>query len=274
MKKPDRIQDLKNETAAVYEKARDSGKLIHCITNPIAVTRSADAVLALGCRPIMAEHPAEAAEITRTADALLLNLGNITDARIASIRISAETAALNGIPFVIDAVGAACSELRRKLAEEVVGSFHPAVVKGNYSEITALCDKNYRSSGVDTDKSLGTDETAQSAVSYAEKHSCVVMASGNTDIITDGKRLVYMNNGTRMLSRITGTGCMLGALTAVMLTAGEPFTASAAACAVLGIAGELVSPGCGSGSFFTGLMDNLFTFRSDYLDRIKTEDKL
>ena len=51
---------MKNEIAAVYEKARDSGKLIHCITNPIAVTRSADAVLALGCRPIMAEHPAEA----------------------------------------------------------------------------------------------------------------------------------------------------------------------------------------------------------------------
>ena len=149
-----------------------------------------------------------------------------------------------------------------------------AVIKGNYSEITALCDENYRSSGVDADKGLGTDETAQAAAAYAKAHSCVVMASGSTDIITDGKRLVFMNNGTWMLSRITGTGCMLGALTAVMLTAGEPFAASAAACAVLGIAGELVSPGSGSGSFLVGLMDNLSAFRADDLVRIKAEGKL
>ena len=61
---------------------RDRRPLIHCITNPISINLSANALLAVGARPMMAEHPAEVAEITATAGALFLNLGNITDARI------------------------------------------------------------------------------------------------------------------------------------------------------------------------------------------------
>ena len=51
--------------------------LIHCITNPISINQTANAVLALGAKPIMAEHPLEVEEITKTASALLLNTGNI-----------------------------------------------------------------------------------------------------------------------------------------------------------------------------------------------------
>ena len=43
--------------------------LIHCITNPISINQCANAVLALGAKPIMAEHPCEVSEITKTADA-------------------------------------------------------------------------------------------------------------------------------------------------------------------------------------------------------------
>ena len=59
---------------------RDRRPLIHCITNPISINQCANAVLAAGARPIMAEHPAEVKEITESADALVLNLGNILNA--------------------------------------------------------------------------------------------------------------------------------------------------------------------------------------------------
>lgn len=39
--------------------------LIHCITHPIVVNDCANAVLALGARPIMAEHPKEAARLPK-----------------------------------------------------------------------------------------------------------------------------------------------------------------------------------------------------------------
>ena len=94
--------------------------LIHCITNPISINQCANAILAVGARPIMAEHPLEVREITKTADALLCNLGNITDARMESIKIALITAKEKEIPTVIDAVGIACSELRRNFLSELV----------------------------------------------------------------------------------------------------------------------------------------------------------
>ena len=42
----------------VRDQLPDQAPLIHCITHPIVVNDCANAVLALGGRPIMAEHPA------------------------------------------------------------------------------------------------------------------------------------------------------------------------------------------------------------------------
>ncbi len=87
--------------------------LIHCITNPISMMQCANAILGLGARPIMAEHPLEVKDITATADALLINLGNISESRMEAIEISFAEALGKDIPVVIDAVGISCSELRR-----------------------------------------------------------------------------------------------------------------------------------------------------------------
>ena len=52
----------------------------------------------------MAEHPMEVEGITKTAGALMLNLGNITDVRIESMKRSARMAAKEGIPVLLDLV--------------------------------------------------------------------------------------------------------------------------------------------------------------------------
>ena len=119
----------------IRKKTRNKKPVVHCITNPISINLCANGVLAVGAKPIMAEHPLEVAEITKTADVLVLNLGNITDARIRSIKISAKIAHEHNIPFVIDAVGVACSQLRRNLIRELLKEIKPTAIKGNYSEI-------------------------------------------------------------------------------------------------------------------------------------------
>ena len=88
----------------IRKKTVDKAPLIHCITNPISINQCANGVLSVGARPMMAEHPREAAEITQTADALVLNIANITDVRMQSVKISAKTAQANNIPFIIDAI--------------------------------------------------------------------------------------------------------------------------------------------------------------------------
>ena len=217
----------------------------------------------------MAEHPLEVAEITATADGLLLNLANITDARIKSLQISAAVAMDKGVPVVLDAVGVACSGLRRKLALKLIENYRPTVIKGNCSEIMALYNPEYHSAGVDAQK-LG--DISRVAAKLAEKYGGVVLASGKTDIITDGKKIVKIKNGCVQLSKVTGTGCMLGALCATYLSVADGMEAAKTACGVMGICGELSRTKRGNGTFAVNLMDNLSTL-TDIEKYLKSEEK-
>ena len=51
----------------ILSDARQKQPLIHCITNPISINQCANTILAVGGRPMMAEHPKETQEITQTA---------------------------------------------------------------------------------------------------------------------------------------------------------------------------------------------------------------
>lgn len=262
----ERIKDIRKQLA-------ETAPLIHCITNPISINQCANLILASGGRPIMAEHPQEVQEITRMSEALLLNLGNITDVRLESIILSADEAQKEGIPYVFDAVGIACSELRRTFTYKFLEQHTPAVIKGNYSEIHALYNCTYRSSGVDADTSLDPSQCSRIAKNLAGQYHCVILASGKTDIVTDGTQMFHINNGTPMLAGITGTGCMLGALCACYLAADQTLAAAAAACAVLGICGERSVTAQGTGSFMVNLMDRLSVLTDKELEKyIKMEE--
>lgn len=257
---------------ALRRGVREKSALVHCITNPISINQCANAILAVGAKPVMAEHPAEVAEIAATARAILINLGNITDVRMESMKIVLRVASDKSIPVVLDAVGVACSGLRKKFANEIIKICPPAIIKGNYSEINALCDEAYKSAGVDADILLTADKLSQSAKELSLQTGAVVCASGKKDIITDGNKLLYIHNGCSKLSGITGSGCMLGALTACYLTSGDALAASISACAVLGISGEMSAASFGSGSFAVNLMDNISNLKdSDIASHLKME---
>lgn len=232
--------------------------LIHCITNPISINQCANVVLAVGARPIMAEHPEEVAEITEMAKALLLNLGNITDVRMKSMMISAKVARGKQIPTVIDAVGIACSELRRNYIEDLLKVAKPSLVKGNYSEIKALYDYAYHASGVEAEASLGVEAVADMASKLAIQYQTMILASGAVDVVTDGNRTVLVSHGSPQLATITGTGCMQGAVCASYLAEEESLEAVITACNVMGISGERAETEKGPGSFLANLLDQIW----------------
>ena len=263
-----------NKLHEIREEVRRKRPLIHCITNPISIHQCANGILAVGARPIMAEHPAEVREITETADALALNLGNITDARMRSMKISMTTAREREIPVMLDAVGVACSRLRRDYIMELLGGGAPAVIKGNYSEIYALAQDDYRSSGVDADAAVGEEAVRRAAVRLARKYSATVLASGKADVVTDGTQIVRILNGTPQLSAVTGTGCLLGALCGAYLSVCPGPDAAAAACAVLGVCGQIAETDRGSGSFMVNLMDALSTLTDAQLERYENMEAI
>ena len=262
----------------IRKTVKEMQPLIHCITNPISINQCANGILAIGARPMMAEHPKEVSEITRTAQALMLNLGNITDARMESMLRSARTTKEKKIPFLLDAVGIACSTLRREYVKDLLNTAIPTVIKGNYSEIQALYRDSYRSSGVDADSSLDIQTIDHAAVSLARSLGTVILASGKVDIVTDGKSLYHIHNGTPLLSQITGTGCLQGALCASYLSAKPGIEAVITGSCILGICGELARSHRGTGTFLCSLMDKLSTLRDTeieedlYLEEISIDE--
>ena len=243
----------------ILNSLKEKNPLIHCITNPISINQCANALLSVGARPIMAEHPAEVCQITDTGKALMINLGNITQVRMKSIKLSLVKANSKSIPALMDVVGVACSNLRRKYVYDLLKTAHPSVIKGNYSEITALHDKDYFSSGIDAQGCLDVSFVSQKCRSLACKYNAVILATGKTDIVTDGQNTLYVKNGTEQLAKVTGTGCMLGSLCTGFMAVSKPLDAVVSACCYFGICGELAKTDRGNGTFMINLMDRIST---------------
>lgn len=251
-----------NRFSKVQYELRENSPLIHCITNPISINDCANFVLAVGGKPIMAEHPLEVEDITATAQALALNIGNITDARLKSIELSAKKAAELSIPWIIDMVGVNCSRLRLEYTKKLLNTVKPSIIKGNMAEIKAICNINSNSKGIDVIGADITDfhnleENISVVKKLAKKYNCVVIASGKIDIISDGSKNYTVNNGCKELSLVTGTGCILNCLVATFMAVDTPLNAGIWATAVLGVAGELADSGKGLGTYRVNLIDKV-----------------
>ena len=267
---------MRQRILQLRKRIKEEKPLIHCITNPISIHDCANVILAVGARPIMAEHPAEVADITASAGALMLNLGNITDARIESMKRSMRTAMENKIPVLLDLVGVACSDLRLDLARELLSIGHPAVLKGNMSELFAVSGLPSHAIGIDAGAQDALTAENMETVSevlraFSRNNQAIVLATGKQDFVTDGERVVLVQNGSAALSGITGTGCMVGALTAAYLPAsvalafaGTP--AALLAAITMGISGEHAASGSrGPGSFQAALLDEVFCMTDSQL---------
>lgn len=222
---------------------RAARPLVHCITNPIAIGDQANIVLAAGGRPIMAEHPDEVEAITADAGALLLNLGNITEVRIRSMERAAAAAARAGVPVTLDLVGVGCSALRREFALRLLAAYPVAVVRGNLSEALAALGRESHALGVDAGDRADGATQAEVARTLAKEYSAAALVSGPVDAVSDGERVALIPGGCELMGRITGTGCMQGALVAAFTAVAEPFDAAAFGAALLARAGEAEAAG-------------------------------
>ena len=231
-----------------FDSLKKERPLIHCITSPIAINDCANAVLAVGASPIMAEHPKEVAEIVRRAKGLSVSLANITDVRAESMGIALEAARESSVKSVIDLVGITCSQFRKELALSYINSYHPDIIKGNASEIrTLLGDGKVEAVGVDVaekDRITADDDTrlkdmGEAVKQLAIRYGCVVLATGAVDLVSDGQVVYGLCNGTERLASITGTGCILTCLTACYLSQVKPLYAAMLATSVLNISAQL-----------------------------------
>ena len=249
---------------------------IHCITNYVTAGACADLLLACGALPVMADAPEEAAEITAHAAALTLNLGTLSRERLAAMCISGQEANRRGIPVVLDPVGAGASAFRREAAARLLREIRFTAIRGNASEIRYLAGVHAVCDGADVSAAdvLSAQTRAASlaaASGLAQKTGAVILMTGRTDLLTDGTIAYTVQNGHPMMSRITGSGCMLSALTAAYLAArpDTPAVACLTALCAMGLAGECAAVRMtgqdGNASFRQYLTDAVFRMTEQQL---------
>lgn len=264
-----------NDFAGAIAALREKRPLIHCITNYVTAGDTANMLLAAGASPIMADDPAEVAEVVEYADALVLNMGTLSENRLAAMLKAGAAANKRGIPVVLDPVGVHLSEFRSKASLKILSEVKVSIIRGNLSELLYMGGIPVRSHGVDSADEHNRDSDLSAAAEVAQRYWCVCAVTGAEDVITDGGRSVLLRNGCTALKRVTGAGCMTTALIAAFSAICEPFSAAVFGTAFMGICGELSedSPPCRyMGSFRSGLFDNAGRDGTDFAERIKTEE--
>lgn len=262
----------------MLKKVRETCPLIHNITNYVTVNDCANIVIACGASPIMADDPEEAAEVTEICDGLNINLGTLNTRTIPTMLTAGKMANELRHPVVLDPVGVGVSKIRTRTALELLAEVKFTVIRGNISEIKALATGSSMTNGVDaqaadkvTEENL--DEIIAFAKAFAEKTGAVIAITGAIDIVADKEKAYCIRNGHPMMSSITGTGCMLSAMTAAYVTANfdTPLEATAAAVAVMGYAGEIaherLSELDGNATYRNYLIDAVYNMTPEMLEK-------
>ena len=252
---------LNDQIADAFARLRDQRPLIHHITNFVVMNDTANLTLHLGALPVMAHAVQEVAEMTGSADALLLNLGTLTPERAEAMWVAGQAANRKQIPILLDPVGVGATRLRTETAQRLLGGLRIAVVRGNAGEIASLERGNEEQALVRGVESVAQVEDRVALVREAARRwGTTIVITGARDVLSDGERVLGVDNGHRWLTTVTGTGCMASAaIAALSAVEPDPLIAAAAGLAALGLAAERAAEiACGPASFKVALLDAVY----------------
>jgi len=246
-------RNWKNIIAANLDKVRSQHPLVHNITNFVVMNSSANILLAQGAM----------------ANALVLNIGTLTDEWVKSMIKAGRMANEKSIPVVLDPVGAGATPLRTEKAKEILHEVQITVLRGNASEINALAVSGGKTRGVDSIHQA--DEVIDKALSLMKEYHLTIGISGETDIILDGNEIIKIDNGSPLMQKVTGTGCGLSATVGAFLGVEEnPLIATVSAFGFYNIAGETAEKlSKGPGSFNMAFPDTLAQISDKDLENLK-----
>lgn len=262
-------------------KIKEKNALTHCITNSVTINDCANAILAIGGSPFMAEDAEELEEVVTIADVLVINIGKLSKSQIKAMKISCETADKTNTPIILDPVGVGVTKLRNRTTIDLIENYNITAIRGNISEIKAIAklsgilDENNTAKGVDVNADdIITKENLKAngelIATLASKLNTVILASGPIDILTDGETTIAIDNGDDMMPLITGSGCMLSSIVGSCIGGSNPLEGTLIAILAMNIAGEKARAKVderneGTGSFRTYLIDYLYKIDSETL---------
>ncbi len=263
-------RDLIEEIPHLMAKVKEEKPLIHHITNFVVMNDTANLTLVYGALPVMAHAIEEVEEMVGIAQALILNPGTLTPSWVESMIKAGKRANELGIPIILDPVGAGATRLRTESNLRLLKELKVTVLRGNPGEIAALMGNSGLVKGVE---SVGKISNLEDIIyKFATSSGLIVAATGERDIISDGERIVAIDNGHSWLRTITGTGCMSTTAVAVFCAVtDDSLLGTMAGLTTFEIAAEMAAPkAIGPQSFKVALLDVLYNLTpEDVINRSK-----
>ena len=274
-------EDILKKIDKTLQNIKEKNALTHCITNSVTINDCANAVLAIGGSPFMAEDVEELKEVVTIADALVINIGKLSKQQIEAMKVSSKTANETNTPIILDPVGVGVTELRNKTTLDLIDNYNMTAIRGNISEIKAIAklkgilNESNAAKGVDvnSDDIITKDNlkiNGDLIKTLANELNTTILASGPIDILSDGKTTIAIDNGDDMMPLITGSGCMLSSIVGSCIGGSNPFDGCLVAILAMNIAGERARAKVdekdeGTGSFRAYLIDYLYKTDSETL---------
>ena len=258
------LAQLTGDLLADMRKARP---LVQLITNFVSMDMAANVLLAAGAAPAMVHAPEETPDFVRKAAALVINTGTLSAPAAHAMDVATAAARTHGVPWVLDPVGAGGSPFRDATIANLLRR-RPHVIRGNASEIMAvariagLTQASGAPRGPESAHDTGdVEELAQRLARHA---LCTVAATGAIDVVTDGRSLLRLANGSPLMTRVTALGCGLTGFVGAMLGTGhKAFEATLAALAAYAIAGDMAAEQADApASFRVAFIDALYRLDS------------
>lgn len=250
----------KEKVARLVQKLREKNPLVHNITNAVVTNFTANGLLALGASPVNADGREEVADMAKAADALLINIGTLNSFTAEAMLIAGKSANEHNVPVILDPVGAGATPYRTEVAQKLISEIKFSAIRGNAAEIANVAGENWVIKGVDAGSPQGN--VTDLVISTAEKLNTVVIATGKEDVVSDGTTTYLVRNGHPILTKVTGTGCLLTSVIAAFAAVEKDLVvASVAALSFYGIAAEIAADktaSFGPGSFQIEFLNQLY----------------
>ncbi|RHZ71257.1 hypothetical protein CDV55_100703 [Aspergillus turcosus] len=259
---------LVEEVPQIVQKMVKAHPLVHNMINYVVANFVANVTLAMGASPIMSPYGEEAVDLAKFDGALVINMGTLTRESIPNYLQAIKSYNERGNPVVYDPVGAAATQVRRGAVKELMSGGYFDLIKGNEGEIRQVSgSSNAVQRGVDSGPStLDGQEKARLARDLARRERNVVLLTGAVDYISDGERVIAVENGHEFLGQVTGTGCAVGTVSGCFLAVhpSDKLLAVLAGLLMYEIAAENAASKDfvrGPGSFVPAFLDELYAIR-------------
>lgn len=242
---------------------RQANPLVHCITNIVVANFQANGLLALGASPIMADSLEESADIAAISSCTLLNIGTLDPITVDSMIAAGKSATQHGHPLILDPVGAGATVFRKQTVDHLLDTLDFSLIRGNAGEIAAIAGVEWNAKGVDAGS--GDADITDAAKQVALQNNCLVAVTGETDLVTDGERVIRISGGHELMSLVTGSGCLLSAVVGAFLAVslGDTLHTVAESLAFYKKSGEIAAEqSVGPGDFAMNFLNTLHSIES------------